>query len=790
MKKTYVKKGVAVGIILLFLCVNLVSGVEKNVSNNDQQPIVLTIKTDEVNDAVPISLSICGKTRMNKQSIIVSLDDANKILKLFKELKTSMTTHPFDVRTQQLKEDFITLLTDHKLIPPNILQDQYSNFLNPPWFEKLRRRYNNLSSNDAFKPAGAGTAAAFFCSIGGEGVGFLFPFIMLPRPRIITTWVVLDGETMAGKLLSIGGFVADGPQFGFALGFWGIGLMFAFPYGTLYGFVGYSMFVSATAQYIERFPPDYPPIILGASPQDGAQNVPVSLPELSFSIEDPSGDLMSYTVTTEPDIGSGSGILKTAGTYTVPIHNLQDLTSYSWTIKVSDDVQTIEQTCSFTTEAVAPIVSNPLPADGERHVPSDLEHLQFTLKDFQEDTMDFTVETSPFIGSRSGEGVHDGTYSINISGLLNSTTYRWYVNATDGTHWARKTYKFQTGFPAHFDPFEHGWTYRKQITVDHASIPEDLTNFPVLVNIVDNDLKEKAQSNGDDILFMNDTGFATRLNYEIEQYDGDLGALTAWVNITQLSSNEDTVFYLYYGNPTTISQQYPEKTWDSNFEAVWHMNDATSTTISDSTANSYAGTKVAINQPTEVNGKVGKSQNFDGMDDYIQFTDPIIPLGTKTISAWFKCHNPNNSGVVFASCTGISSDDSGTAWELNPDNKMNCYMGNGHGDLHFMRVFPTIPDTTIWHQYTMTYDGMTLSVYRDGVLTVSSTAKYESETSPTNNLRMGRSNHQSYSYFLDGEIDEFHIANNALSEGWIATEYTNQNNPAGFYSIGPEEPDS
>jgi hypothetical protein len=40
----------------------------------------------------------------------------------------------------------------------------------------------------------------------------------------------------------------------------------------------------------------------------------------------------------------------------------------------------------------------------------------------------------------------------------------------------------------------------------------------------------------------------------------------------------------------------------------------------------------------------------------------------------------------------------------------------------------------------------------------------------------------------DGFLDEIHITNVPLSTSWIATEYVNQNNPSGFYAIGPEVP--
>ena len=48
------------------------------------------------------------------------------------------------------------------------------------------------------------------------------------------------------------------------------------------------------------------------------------------------------------------------------------------------------------------------------------------------------------------------------------------------------------------NPAEQGWQYRKAIIINSSQVSGDLTNFPVLVNITDSDLKYKAQTDGDD----------------------------------------------------------------------------------------------------------------------------------------------------------------------------------------------------------------------------------------------------------------------------------------------------
>lgn len=125
-----------------------------------------------------------------------------------------------------------------------------------------------------------------------------------------------------------------------------------------------------------------------------------------------------------------------------------------------------------------------------------------------------------------------------------------------------------------FNPFLKGWKYRKKITIDNTKVDNTLTNFPVLIRIFDTDLRDKAQGDGYDILFMDDKGFANSLYHEIEKYDASTGELIAWVNIPSLSSSESTFFYIYYGNPDSGNQQIPENVWDTNYVMVQHMKNA------------------------------------------------------------------------------------------------------------------------------------------------------------------------------------------------------------------------
>jgi len=189
------------------------------------------------------------------------------------------------------------------------------------------------------------------------------------------------------------------------------------------------------------------PVISDISPADGEQNVLLNLTELSFRLTDHEGDLMSYKVTTNPNIGEGSAKLVPNGTYTIPVHGVQHSTQYTWKILLYEgDYIGIprQETFTFTTAPIAPVISNPIPKHNAAYVPIFTSQMSFDLLDYQGDLMNWTVETQPDIGSGSANGVSNGRYTIAINGLEYETQYKWFVNATDGTNWTNKTYVFTT----------------------------------------------------------------------------------------------------------------------------------------------------------------------------------------------------------------------------------------------------------------------------------------------------------------------------------------------------------
>ena len=97
--------------------------------------------------------------------------------------------------------------------------------------------------------------------------------------------------------------------------------------------------------------------------------------------------------------------------------------------------------------------------------------------------------------------------------------------------------------------YNHDWMKRKKITIKSSEVNGTLTNFPVLIyRETDIDLNASAQSGAIDIVFTKNDHI-TKIPHEIEYYSDVNGSIYAWVNIPEVSESNDTIIYMYYGNP-------------------------------------------------------------------------------------------------------------------------------------------------------------------------------------------------------------------------------------------------
>src|SRR5271157_2956499 len=332
------------------------------------------------------------------------------------------------------------------------------------------------------------------------------------------------------------------------------------------------------------------------------------------------------------------------------------------------------------------------------------------------------------------------------------------------------------------------YAYQKKISVNSGQVSAGpLSNFPMLFSVTDPNLKTAANGGhvqkaaGWDIVFRDSTG--AFLNYEIEQYDGTTGQLIAWVRVPSIDNG--TNLWIQYGDATiSSSQQNKNAVWGTDYGGVWHMAENGSP-YNDSTSN--ANNSTTGTYPTQGNGKIWKGQTFNGASSQyigIPYAGSLNLTNNGTISLWF---NPSNvsppSGyydlIQMGPTAGYTfmfgSQSSG--WP-------GMWFGPQDGQVP---TWGTVANPSMSTGNWYKIDGVTNSgintVYINGNQFIASgTSTMNFSNSGTLQLCNGEDG------YVYGTVDELRVSTTqARSAGWVLTEYNNQNNPAGFYTVNGEQ---
>jgi len=319
--------------------------------------------------------------------------------------------------------------------------------------------------------------------------------------------------------------------------------------------------------------------------------------------------------------------------------------------------------------------------------------------------------------------------------------------------------------------------YRKNIIIPFTKITKDFTNFPVLIDLFDPDLKNVLQSSGNDILFTDASG--TQLDHEIEVFNQTYNSthvhLVAWVR-GNLSSTKDTIFSMYYGNTSVSNQENPEAVWKQDFTAVWHLSE-TSGPRYDSTQNNFDGSPQNFDKDEAVNGIIDGADEFDGINDYIETYKSaedleIIGNWPKTVSAWVYTKNFSDGGIFEFGQLATRK-----YFSLRTLSNPNEWRGDWWGDYDDFKY--TSLDT--WVYFVVTYDGKNVTIFANSEIMIDTPKTLIIENKVT--FKIGSWNNNYY----NGSIDEMRVSSVIRSDDWIKTEYLNQHDPDNFYSISKQE---
>ena len=171
---------------------------------------------------------------------------------------------------------------------------------------------------------------------------------------------------------------------------------------------------------------------------------------------------------------------------------------------------------------------------------------------------------------------------------------------------------------------------------------ETLTNFPVLVRFSTGMTNGFAYSQvfspfAYDLRFKDATE-TQELNYEVENWNTN-GESCVWVQVPQVTSN--SFVWAIWGD-SALASPAPAcstngATWDSAYQAVWHMKEGTGSALLDSTANANQG---LLYQGTSwTNGPVGTALQFNSLKtNYVNAGKGASLSLTNlfTLSAWVR----------------------------------------------------------------------------------------------------------------------------------------------------------
>ncbi len=193
---------------------------------------------------------------------------------------------------------------------------------------------------------------------------------------------------------------------------------------------------------------------------------------------------------------------------------------------------------------------------------------------------------------------------------------------------------------------------------------------------------------------------------------------------------------------------------DPDLLGYWPFEEGTGTVTADLSGNGNDGTLLGGTLWTE--GPWGGAVEFDGVDDYID-TGNAEDLAKWTICCWVK----SPAAPAGTSPTGPVHREQNYQFNWNhSDTTFRAATAiNVGGTWYAAKYEPLEADT--WYHLAATYDGETLSGYRDGELITANSTPSGDPSPESNTLKFGR--HAAAAQFFRGTVDEVRVYRRALT---------------------------
>lgn len=300
----------------------------------------------------------------------------------------------------------------------------------------------------------------------------------------------------------------------------------------------------------------------------------------------------------------------------------------------------------------------------------------------------------------------------------------------------------------------------KSATVNAADVPATQTDFTAYVDLSRTGITTLAEAQS--VRVYADSGKVTEWAREI------VSVSEMWVKVPSLTSTV-SIYVDWDGvraDYAATDTYGRNAVWTGN-TVVYHMGDATTSTVADSTSNGYTGTKKAAGTPAEATGKIGNAQDgtytLENSGTWINNAsvnpNVYITMGTNT--------GDNGKLAVYVSASfqvSTNTFSAGTWYKVRANFTGSQLLTYVNGTL-----WDTFSKTTTARSFTFWFNADAISDDRAFVGVDGSTMSIMSRTNGAG------------LWPLDGKMDEFHWTASSVSANWETTEYNNQDDEAGFW---------
>jgi len=339
--------------------------------------------------------------------------------------------------------------------------------------------------------------------------------------------------------------------------------------------------------------------------------------------------------------------------------------------------------------------------------------------------------------------------------------------------------------------WKSGYGYRKQFTIQGDNLASNVTQFPLLVDISDGDIDDHCDDDGTgswDIMFTQSDG-TTDLDIDWIDYSesGGNALITCYVSQAswEISSDGSTTGYLYYGNASAGDPNTANGVWDSNYIAVWHMDEASGTIYDSADATTSHDSTVNTITAYQQTGKIHWCVDMDGTDDEINFADHAeFTVTDVTVEGWVYIDTWQDNEDFFSWFDDTSDD--GFRWfgvDAASPGEMRVY-GEVADNLTITNSDTDDLVTATWTHYAMVRDSGTFYMYTNGAVGSDSDSNAgEIDSSDVITIGSGYDNID----WADAKFEEWRYSNAVRSADWLAFQYANVNEADGELTWGDEE---